>query len=73
MKKYDIDYYAYNETFQNVNYLESLSETFIFKNYKDILLIDSEMGFPEDISPANIDMYYRLKFRAHNSIRLEIK
>jgi hypothetical protein len=72
LSKFDKDYNKYNEAFQTISYLESLSESFIFKTYRDILLVDSEMPLPNGLAEENKDLYYRLKFRAINSTRLEI-
>jgi len=34
---------------EKINYLENMSETFIYETYTKILLHDSEKVFPEDI------------------------
>jgi len=73
LSKFDQDYNKNNEAFHTISYLESLSETFIFKTFRDILLVDSEMPLPDGLAEENKDLFYRLKFRAINSTRLEIK
>jgi hypothetical protein len=69
MRNFEGNYTNYQDILTTINYLELMSETFIFETYKKILLNDSEKAFPEDISLENRDMFYRLKFRALNSSR----
>jgi hypothetical protein len=73
MANYNEDYLKFDEVFKTIKYLESLSETFIFNTYKEALLIDTEIPFPEDISQENRDMFYRLKFRALNWTRSSVR
>jgi hypothetical protein len=70
LSKFDQDFNKHNEALQTISYLESLSETFIFNTYRDILLIDSEMPLPDGLAEENKDLFYRLKFRALNSTRI---
>ena len=69
MKKNNTDYEKHKENYNIISYLEELSESYIFKTYKEALLSDDESPFPDDISQENRDMFYRLKFRALNYAR----
>jgi hypothetical protein len=71
MTKFDTEYSNLLEKFKSIKYLDCLSETFIFETYKETLLIDNEISFPEDVSQVNRDMFYRLKFRALNNSRVK--
>ena len=72
MIKYDQDYIKYNEILKSIEYFDSFSETFLFETYRETLIIDNELPFPEGFSIQDKDLFYRLKFRALNSNRTHI-
>ena len=49
MMNFEEHFNNYSDIITKINYLEQISETFIFESYKKILLYDSEKPFPEEI------------------------
>lgn len=73
LKKFDVAVPTYLEALPTFGYLESLTESGIFKAYRAALLHDTEKSFPADFTQENRERYYRLKFRALNEARSQDK
>jgi hypothetical protein len=69
-KVFDESFKTYEEALPKFEYLNTITETFIFNAYNAVLLHDTEKSFPKDMTQENREMYYRLKFRALNSARV---
>jgi hypothetical protein len=70
LKVFDESFRTYENALPKFEYLKTVTETFIFTAYNAVLLHDTEKFFPKDMTQENREMYYRLKFRALNSVRL---
>jgi hypothetical protein len=67
---FDNSFKNYDEALSKFAYLKTVTESFIFTAYNAVLVHDTEKFFPKDMTQDNREMYYRLKFRALNSARV---
>jgi hypothetical protein len=70
-KVFDESFKTYEVALPKFVFLKTVTESFIFAAYNAVLLHDTEKIFPKDMNQENREMYYRLKFRALNSARVE--
>ena len=63
--KKDGTFHEFSNRLQGFNYLEHLSEDFIFEEFNDALYLDSTNPFTDFTQPQR-DMYVRLRLRALN-------
>jgi hypothetical protein len=70
LRVFDQFFKVYEDALQKFYYLKNVTESFIFTAYNAVLLHDTEKCFPHHFTQQDMEIYYRLKFRALNSTRV---